>query len=104
MRRRELLVLLGGAMTTAVTLRAQQKAIPVIGYLSSQSAEALAPILPAFRGGLEEAGYVEGRNVSNRIRLGGGPVRQITGDGRGFCAPAGRRDRGVWRCGRCARG
>ena len=64
MRRRELLLMLGGAMTTGRGLRAQQKAMPVIGYLSSQSAEALAPILPAFRGGLEEAGYVEGRNVS----------------------------------------
>jgi hypothetical protein len=38
--------------------------MPVIGYLSSQSAEALAPILPAFRDGLKEAGYIEGRNFS----------------------------------------
>src|ERR1700730_531408 len=45
-------------------LRALQKAMPVIGYLSSQSAEALAPILPAFRDGLKEAGYIEGRDVS----------------------------------------
>src|SRR5262249_6157492 len=43
---------------------AQKKAMPVIGYLSSQSAEALAPILPAFRDGLKEAGYIEGRNFS----------------------------------------
>jgi putative ABC transport system substrate-binding protein len=63
-RRRELLLLLGGAMATAGPLRAQQKAMPVVGFLSSGSAEAFAPILPAFRGGLEEAGYVEGRNVS----------------------------------------
>ena len=64
MRRRELLLMLGGAMTTGRGLRAQQKAMPVIGYLSSQSAEALAPILPAFRAGLKEAGYVEGHNVA----------------------------------------
>ena len=36
----------------------------MIGYLGSQSAEALAPILPAFRDGLKDAGYIEGRNVS----------------------------------------
>ena len=65
MNRRDLLVLVaGGAMTAASALRAQQKAMPVIGYLSSQSAEVLAPILPAFREGLREAGYVEGRDVA----------------------------------------
>src|SRR6516225_4422014 len=64
MRRRELMLLLGGAMTAGRALRAQQKPMPVIGYLSSQSAEALAPILPAFRDGLKEAGYIEGRNFS----------------------------------------
>src|SRR6516165_10100170 len=64
MRRRELLLLVGGAATASRVSRAQQKAMPVIGYLSSQSAEALAPILPAFRDGLKEAGYIEGRNFS----------------------------------------
>jgi putative tryptophan/tyrosine transport system substrate-binding protein len=64
MRRRELLVLVGAVMAVVRPLRAQQKPMPVIGYLSSQSAEALAPILPAFREGLREAGYVEGRNVA----------------------------------------
>jgi putative ABC transport system substrate-binding protein len=62
--RRELMLLLGGAMTAARGLRAQQKTMPAIGYLGSQSAEALVPILPAFRDGLKEAGYIEGRNVS----------------------------------------
>jgi putative ABC transport system substrate-binding protein len=64
MKRRELMLLLGGAMTAPRALRAQQKAMPVIGYLGSLSAEALASILPAFRDGLKEAGYIEGRNVS----------------------------------------
>ena len=64
MRRRELLLLVGGAVTASRVPRAQQQVIPVIGYLSSQSAEALAPILPAFRDGLKEAGYIEGRNFS----------------------------------------
>jgi putative ABC transport system substrate-binding protein len=63
-RRRELVLLLGSLMAAARPLHAQPKAMPVIGYLSSQSAEVLAPILPAFREGLKEAGYVEGRNVA----------------------------------------
>jgi putative ABC transport system substrate-binding protein len=69
MRRRELLLLVGGAVTASHALRAEQKAMPVIGFLSSQSAEALAlPILPAFRDGLKEAGYVEGQNVAIEYR------------------------------------
>jgi putative ABC transport system substrate-binding protein len=68
MRRRELLLLLGGAVTASHALRAEQKAMPVIGFLSSQSAEARALILPALRDGLKEAGYVEGQNVAIEYR------------------------------------
>jgi putative tryptophan/tyrosine transport system substrate-binding protein len=65
MDRRDLLILLAGAgLAGTPRAGAQQPAMPVIGYLGSQSAEALAPILPAFRDGLKEAGYIEGRNVS----------------------------------------
>jgi putative tryptophan/tyrosine transport system substrate-binding protein len=63
MRRRELMLLLGGAMTAPRALRAQQKAMPVIGFLSSASAESFAPLVAAFRDGLKEAGYVENHNV-----------------------------------------
>jgi putative ABC transport system substrate-binding protein len=63
MRRRELLLLLGAAMTTAHALRAQQKAMPVIGFLSAASPGDLAPFAAAFRNGLRETGYVEGQNV-----------------------------------------
>jgi putative ABC transport system substrate-binding protein len=52
MRRRELMLLLGGAMTTARALRAQQKAMPVIGYLSQRSPADSASIVAAFREGL----------------------------------------------------
>src|SRR3984893_15217014 len=68
MRRRELLLVLGGAMTAARSLHAQQKAMPVIGYLASGSPSALAPLVAAFHQGLIEAGYVEGQNVAIEYR------------------------------------
>ena len=64
MKRRELLLLLTGAtMTAAPALRAQQKAMPVIGFLGSATAAANARLLPYFHQGLGETGFVEGRNV-----------------------------------------
>jgi putative ABC transport system substrate-binding protein len=68
MRRRELMLLLGGAMTVARTLRAQQKAMPVIGVLGSTSPSPGAPFTAAFRQGLGETGYVEGQNVAIEYR------------------------------------
>jgi hypothetical protein len=62
MKRRELIALLGGAMTAASGLRAQQKTVPVIGYLNPTSPSANAPNVAAFRQGLSEAGYLEGQN------------------------------------------
>jgi putative ABC transport system substrate-binding protein len=64
MRRRELMLLLGGMMTAARALRAQQKAMPVIGYLNAGSPDPSAQSLTAFRQGLGEIGYVEGQNVA----------------------------------------
>jgi putative tryptophan/tyrosine transport system substrate-binding protein len=66
MRRRELMLLLGGAMTAARVLRAQQKAMPVIGFLGSTSP--VAPYVAAFHQGLSETGYVEGQNVAIEYR------------------------------------
>ena len=68
MNRRELLLLLGGAMTAARALRAQQKAMPVIGVLSSGSPDPNASFWAAFRRGLGETGYVEGQNVAVEYR------------------------------------
>jgi putative tryptophan/tyrosine transport system substrate-binding protein len=64
MRRRDLITLFGSvAVAYPFAVRAQQSAMPVIGYLGSASAEQWAERLRAFRKGLSEAGYVEGQNV-----------------------------------------
>jgi putative ABC transport system substrate-binding protein len=69
MRRRELMfLLLGGAMATARTARAQRKAMPVIGYLSARPAGASASLVAAFQRGLSETGYTEGQNVAIEYR------------------------------------
>ncbi len=64
MRRRELLLLVGCAMTMVRPLAAEQKAMPVIGFLGGEAPSALAENLAAFRRGLSETGYIEGQNVA----------------------------------------
>jgi putative ABC transport system substrate-binding protein len=63
MRRREFIAGLGSAAAWAVVARAQQAAMPVIGFVSGPSADAAGGNVAAFRKGLGETGYVEGQNV-----------------------------------------
>jgi putative ABC transport system substrate-binding protein len=63
MRRREFITLVGSAATAwPLAVRAQQKSLPVIGFMSSRSPEDSKSVLTGFRKGLSESGLVEGRD------------------------------------------
>ena len=70
MKRREFIAGLGGAVAWPLATRAQQQSMPVVGFLDTASPGPMGPFLTAFRRGLLEGGFVEGRNVAVEYRWG----------------------------------
>ena len=75
--RRKFLATLGGAAAWPLAARAQQPAMPVVGYLHSSSPEPNVALVATFRKGLSEAGFVEGQNVAIEFRGAAGQLDRL---------------------------
>ena len=78
MNRRQLILGIAGLISAPIAVRAQQKPMPVIGFLSSASPGSFAPFLAAFKQGLSEAGYTEGQNVTVEYQWAEGHYDRLT--------------------------
>src|SRR5262245_29199519 len=76
-QRRAVITLLGGAAAWPVAARAQQVSVPLIGFMSSRSSAESAYLVAALRKGLNEEGYIEGRNVAIEFRWANGRYDQL---------------------------
>src|SRR3974377_2452362 len=80
MRRREFISLIGGvAATWPLAVRAQQPALPVMGFLNIVSPQACANYVAGFRAGLKETGYIDGQNVTIEFRWAEGHYDRLPG-------------------------
>src|SRR5215475_1039504 len=77
MRRREFIAALGGAAAWPLVVGAQQP-MPMVGFLSGQSADTSAFLVDAFRQGMKETGYVDGRNVAIEFRWAENQIERLT--------------------------
>src|ERR1700680_1822175 len=78
MGRRTFITLIGGASVWPITVRAQQPSMPVIGALYAVSAGEWAQRMTAMRQGLNESGFVDGRNVANEYRWANGHLDRLS--------------------------
>ena len=97
MTRRELIAFLGGAAALPLAARAQQPTMLVVGFLSSASPAPFAHLVAGFRRGLQDAGFVEDRNVVVEYRWAEGALRSAAGARRGPRSPPSGRDRHLGR-------
>jgi putative tryptophan/tyrosine transport system substrate-binding protein len=79
MRRREFILLVGGAAAWPLAARAQQPAMPLVGVMNPGSPGPLRQQMAAFRDGLKEAGFVEGQNIAVDYRFAEGQSDRLPG-------------------------